>query len=80
MSAACDLGSGVGREHSNILPNHAWRHTFKQIADGAGISERTSDYITGHAPRSEGAGYGEPTLEDMLTALKKFPRYSLKAI
>jgi hypothetical protein len=37
-----------------------------------------SDYITGHAPKSVGASYGEPTLADMADALKKFPRYKLK--
>jgi hypothetical protein len=48
-----------------LSPNHAWRHTFKQIADRAGITERTSDYITGHRHRTTGAAYGAPTLEDM---------------
>jgi hypothetical protein len=44
----------------------------------AHITERTSDYITGHAHKTEGAGYGAPTLEDMAAALKRFPRYTLK--
>jgi integrase len=65
----------VGVDDENVQPNHAWRHTFKQIADRAGISERMSDYITGHAHKSVGAAYGAPTLEDMAEALKKFPRY-----
>ena len=65
----------LGVSDPNIAPNHAWRHTFKQVADRAGISERTSDYITGHAHKSVGAGYGAPTTEDMAAALKKFPRY-----
>ena len=68
----------LGVSDRNISPNHAWRHTFKQIADRAGISERMSDYITGHAPRSVGAGYGAPTLEDMARALRKFPRYKVR--
>jgi integrase len=67
----------LGVDDPNISPNHAWRHTFKRIADRAGISERTSDYITGHARKSVGAGYGPPTLEDMAEALKKFPRYEI---
>ncbi len=45
----------LGVDDPNISPNHAWRHTFKKIADRAGITERMSDYITGHAPRSVGA-------------------------
>jgi hypothetical protein len=52
-------------------------HTFKQIAERHGISERVSDEITGHAPLTVGRGYGRPTLPDMATALKKFPRYSV---
>jgi integrase len=68
---------GLGVDDPNISPNHAWRHTFKQIADRAGISERMSDYITGHAHKSVGAGYGAPTLDDMTSALKKFPRYAV---
>jgi integrase len=67
----------LGVNDPNISPNHAWRHTFKRIADRAGISGRTSDYITGHAPENVGASYGEPTLEDMAAALRRFPRYKL---
>jgi integrase len=69
----------LGVDDPELQPNHAWRHTFKQIADRAGITERMSDYITGHAHKSVGAGYGAPTLEDMAAALKKFPRYTLMA-
>jgi integrase len=69
----------IGVKDKHVSPNHAWRHTFKQIADRAEISERMSDYITGHAHKSEGARYGAPTLSDMGKALKKFPRYSLDA-
>jgi hypothetical protein len=69
----------LGVKDRNISPIHAWRHTFKQIADRAGISERMSDYITGHSPKSVGAGYGEPTLDDMAAALARFPRYDFKA-
>ena len=67
----------LGVSDPHISPNHAWRYTFKQIADRASISERMSDYITGHAHKSVGAGYGAPTLDDMAAALKKFPRYKL---
>ena len=65
----------LGVDDPELQPNHAWRHTFKQIADRHGISERVSDWITGHSPASVGRGYGEPTLGDMAAALKKFPRY-----
>ena len=55
----------LGVTDKELKPNHAWRHTFKQIADRANISERTSDYITGHAHRTGGAKYGAPTVDDM---------------
>jgi integrase len=67
----------LGVSDPELLPNHAWRHTFKQIADRAEISERMSDYITGHAHKSAGAGYGAPILSDMAEALKRCPRYEV---
>jgi hypothetical protein len=60
-----------------LSPTHAWRHTFKQIADRVGIPEKIHDAITGHAPASEGRKYGAPTVEDMAKALRKFPRYKV---
>lgn len=68
---------GRGITDPALQPNHAWRHTFKQIADRSKITERMSDYITGHAHKSIGAGYGAPTLSDMAGALKNFPRYAV---
>jgi hypothetical protein len=68
----------IGVTDKEVSPTHAWRHTFKQIAERVGITEKTHDAITGHAPASEGRKYGQPTAEDMAKALKKFPRYELK--
>jgi integrase len=67
----------IGVKDPQVRPNHAWRHTFKQIAERHQISEKVSDEITGHAPLTVGRGYGRPTLGDMAAALKKFPRYSV---
>ena len=67
----------LGVTDKELSPNHAWRHTFKARAHRADISERMSDYITGHSQRTEGARYGAPTVEDMAAALTKFPRYHL---
>lgn len=67
----------AGITDKGVSPNHSWRHTFKKIADKAGISERTSDAITGHAPTTAGRGYGRADLDDMAEALKKFPRYKV---
>src|ERR1700722_11815899 len=39
----------LGISDEELSPNHAWRHSVKQIADRAGSPKRMSDYITGHA-------------------------------
>jgi integrase len=65
----------LGITDPDVQPNHAWRHTFKQIGHRNEISERILDEIVGHSPLNVGRGYGPPTLSDMATALKKFPRY-----
>jgi integrase len=67
----------VGVTDKDVQPNHAWRHTFKQIGDRAGITEKMSDAITGHAPANVGRSYGAPTVADMAEAMKKFPRYGI---
>ena len=68
----------LGITDPELQPNHAWRHTFKQIADRCGITERVSDAITGHAPATVSRGYGAPTLSDMAEAMKEFPRYGVE--
>jgi integrase len=68
----------IGVDDPDVRPNHAWRHTFKQIANRHHISDRVSDEITGHAPPTVGRGYGRPTLADMAAALEKFPRYPVQ--
>ncbi|MEJ2377586.1 MAG: hypothetical protein P8Y71_20075, partial [Pseudolabrys sp.] len=67
----------IGETDKGVQPNHAWRHTFKKIAERVGISEKVSDAITGHAPASVARSYGAPTVADMAAALEKFPRYDL---
>jgi integrase len=68
---------GLGINDKEVRPNHAWRHSFKQIAARNNISDGMSDYITGHAPATVARGYGAPTLPDMAEALKRFPRYEV---
>jgi integrase len=67
----------LGVSDPEVLPNHAWRHTFKAVAHRAGLSEKVIDAIVGHAPASVGRAYGEPTLQDKADALAKFPRYAV---
>lgn len=68
---------GLGISDKEVRPNHAWRHSFKQIAARKGIPDGMSDYITGHAPATVARGYGAPTVNDMAEALKIFPRYEV---
>ena len=68
---------GLGINDKEVRPNHAWRHSFKQIAARNDISDGMSDYLTGHAPATVARGYGAPTVPDMAAALKKFPRYEI---
>jgi integrase len=70
---------GLGVNDPEVLPNHAWRHTFKAIGFRCGISEKVLDTIVGHAPASVGRAYGEPTLADKAQELRRFPRYKLSA-
>jgi integrase len=65
----------LGVSDQELSPNHAWRHTFKAQAERAGITEKISDAITGHAAATVGRSYGAPLAEDMAKALQKFPRY-----
>jgi integrase len=67
----------LGITDPEVGPTHGWRHTFKRIADRAGIAEKMSDAITGHAAATIGRRYGPATVEDMAEALKKFPRYAV---
>jgi integrase len=67
----------LGISDRSLSPTHAWRHTFQRVADVAGIPEKISDAITGHAPANVARTYAIPTLDAMADALKLFPRYKL---
>jgi integrase len=68
----------LGVTDPEVQPNHAWRHTFKQVCDRYHISERVSDAIAGHAAFTVGRGYGAPSLKDKAAGLKRFPRYQIE--
>ncbi len=65
----------LGITDTEIQPNHAWRHTFKQMAARVKIEKVMRDAICGHASKSVGDEYEKPTVEDMANALRQFPRY-----
>ncbi|AWN49517.1 recombinase XerD [Methylobacterium terrae] len=63
---------------ANVAPNHGWRHRFKTIGREAGIDWRVLDAIQGHAPRTEGEGYGEVSIKALADAMAKFPRIDVR--
>jgi integrase len=69
----------LGITDPEVSPNHAWRHSFKRIAQRSGIDPRVHDVITGHASKTAAEDYGKAEVEDMAEALKKFPRYQTES-
>ena len=67
----------LGITDKQVSPNHAWRHTFKLIGRRVEQEGTMLDYICGHAPATEGRGYGEPTLKDLSEVIQRFPRYEI---
>ena len=70
----------VGITDPNIMPNHAWRHTFKTLAVDADMQEKVSDAITGHAPASVGRAYGSTSIKAMAAAINKLPRFEVPGL
>lgn len=67
----------VGIKDKAIMPNHAWRHTFKTLTIDAEIPERVADAIQGHKPRSVGQTYGSVSLKAQAAAVAKLPRHDI---
>jgi integrase len=65
----------LGLTDAELLPNHAWRHTFKAVGRSVGISDKVLDDICGHASASTGQEYGRASPEEMAAAIRRFPRY-----
>ena len=61
-----------------VAPNHGWRHRFKTVGLEASIDHRILDAIQGHAPRSNGEGYGDVTLRVIAAAIARLPHYDVK--
>jgi integrase len=68
---------GLGITGTEIQPNHAWRHTFKQRAARTKIEKVMRDTICGHATKAVADEYEKPNVKDMARALKQFPRYEI---
>jgi len=67
----------LGVTDPNISPNHAWRHTFKREAARAGIERRIRFAMCGHSSSDVGDEYETPTVADLATEMKRFPRYEV---
>ncbi|MEV5024225.1 tyrosine-type recombinase/integrase [Sphingobium sp. LMA1-1-1.1] len=72
------IRSEVGIADPHVQPNHGWRHTFKTLALEAGIPERVTDFIQGHAPRTVGQSYGSVSLPLLVSAISKIPPYDIR--
>lgn len=65
----------IGVNDPNVQPNHGWRHRFKTISRNVGMDPEIRDRVQGHAPRTEGEGYGDVSAEAMLREIKLLPRH-----
>jgi integrase len=65
----------LGIDHPELQPNHGWRHLFKTRARMAGIEADARDAIQGHAPRTEGEGYGDWPISVLADAIGRLPRF-----
>lgn len=64
------LGLEIGRAAKKD-PNHAWRHWFKEQAFAAGIPEKITDAIVGHAQATTSRRYGAVSIAAMEAELRK---------
>ncbi|HAP11643.1 MAG TPA: integrase [Afipia sp.] len=70
---------GLGIKDPLVKPNHGWRHRFKTVGRKSRMDWLILDCIQGHAPRTEGEGYGEVTPDVMYREIAKHPRYKVVA-
>ena len=67
----------IGVNQPYLQPNHAWRHRFKTLAREHGLQTEVVEHIQGHAPRTEGSGYGEFSISVVKREIEKLPRYDV---
>lgn len=67
----------LGVTDTRVQPNHGWRHRFKTLARQHGFAGDVADAIQGHAPRTQGEGYGEVPISLMMEAIQRLPRYAV---
>lgn len=65
----------IGVNDPNVQPNHGWRHRFKTISRNVRMDPEIRDRIQGHAPRTEGEGYGDVSPQATSREVSLLPRY-----
>jgi integrase len=62
-----------------VQPNHGWRHRFKTVARGVGISREYVDAINGHDDGTASVDYGEYPISALFREIQKLPKYEVSA-
>jgi integrase len=64
----------LGIEDPKKVPNHSWRHRFKDLCRDAGIEKAVTEALMGHASRDVGDRYGSGySLNTLAQAIEKIP-------
>jgi integrase len=64
----------LGIEDPRKVPNHSWRHRFKDLCRGAGIEKAVNETLMGHASSDVGDRYGLGyPLKTLADAIAKIP-------
>jgi integrase len=64
----------LGIEDPRKVPNHSWRHRFKDLCRDAGIEKAVTEALMGHASRDVGDRYGSGySLKTLAEAIEKIP-------
>jgi len=69
----------IGVTDPDVQPNHGWRHRFKTISRNIRMDPEIRDRIQGHAPRTEGEGYGDVSPSATLREIALLPKYDVPA-
>jgi integrase len=64
----------LGIKDPRKVPNHSWRHRFKDLCRDAGIEKAVNDALMGHASSDVGDRYGLGySLKTLAQAIEKIP-------
>ena len=69
----------LGIDDPTVYPNHGWRHRVKTLRRRYGMDKEITDALQGHAPLTEGDGYGESEVPAMYREIMKIPAYEVVA-